>query len=198
VLVGDGAQLLDTRDAVDFAGAHVRGSVNVGLGGSFATWCGTVLDHRRAAVLVAEPERELEAATRLGRIGFDTVAGYLAGGMQPLDDAPQLIERIERITAQALTEQLASDEPPVLIDVRSEREWRERHVEQAVHIPLSRLVGCLDTLPAERALVVHCASDYRAAIAASLIRRAGHQDVAVLVGGLPALESARLATTAAA
>ena len=106
-----------------------------------------MLDHRRAAVLVAEPERELEAATRLGRIGFDTVAGYLAGGMQPLDDAPQLIERIERITAQALTEQLASDEPPVLIDVRSEREWRERHVEQAVHIPLSRLVGCLDTLP---------------------------------------------------
>ena len=52
--------------------------------------------------------------------------------MQPLDDAPQLIERIERITAQALTEQLASGEPPVLIDVRSEGEWRERHVEQAV------------------------------------------------------------------
>src|SRR4051812_2317126 len=83
-LVDDGAQLLDTREPVDFAGAHVRGSVSVGLGGSFATWCGTVLDLGRPIVLLATPGRELEAATRLGRIGFDTVAGYLEGGMHPL------------------------------------------------------------------------------------------------------------------
>ena len=195
MLVGDGAQLLDTRDAVDFAGAHVRGSVNVGLGGSFATWCGTVLDHRRVVVLVAEPERELEAATRLGRIGFDTIAGYLAGGMQPLDDAPQLIERIERITAQALTEQLASDEPPVLIDVRSEREWREHHIELAINMPLSRLAEQIGSIPRNRTLVVHCASDYRATIAASMLRRGGAA-VAILVGGLAAWEAAPLATVA--
>jgi hydroxyacylglutathione hydrolase len=188
-LVGDGAQLLDTRDPADFAGAHVRGSVNVGLGGSFATWCGTVLDLERPIVLLATPGRELEAATRLGRIGFDTIAGYLEGGMRPLDDAPHLVDRIERITAGSLAELLASSEPPRLIDVRSTREWDERRIEQAVNLPLSRLADRLATLPADRPIVVHCASDYRATIAASLMRRAGLTDVATLVGGVAAWES---------
>jgi hydroxyacylglutathione hydrolase len=196
-LVAGGAQLLDTRDPVDFAGAHVRGSINVGLGGSFATWCGTILDHERPLVLVAEPGREVEAATRLGRIGFDTVAGYLAGGMQPLDDEPELIERIERTTAASLHELMASPESPLIVDVRTEREWRERHIEQAVNIPLSKLEEQLDTLPADRPLVVHCASDYRSTIAASLIRRHGRSGVATLVGGLAAWEAAPLATVAA-
>jgi glyoxylase-like metal-dependent hydrolase (beta-lactamase superfamily II)/rhodanese-related sulfurtransferase len=197
-LVGGGAQLLDTRDPVDFTAAHARGSVNVGLGGSFATWCGTVLDHERPAVLVADPGREVEAATRLGRIGFDMVAGYLDGGMEPLDGAPHLVERIERITAGSLAEQLASPAPPLVVDVRSDREWGEGHIEQAVSIPLSRLDASLGTLPADRQLVVHCASDYRSAIAASLIRRTGLRDVAVLVGGLAAWKAAPLATVVAA
>jgi glyoxylase-like metal-dependent hydrolase (beta-lactamase superfamily II)/rhodanese-related sulfurtransferase len=196
-LVDDGAQLVDTRDPVDFAGAHVRGSVNVGLGGSFATWCGTILDHERPVVLVADPGGEVEAATRLGRIGFDTVAGYLDGGMQPLEDAPQLIERIERITAGSLAEQLSSSEPPLVVDVRTEREWGEGHIEGAVNIPLSQLGERLDAIPADRPLVVHCASNYRSAIAASLLRRQGLPSVATLVGGLAAWESAPLATVAA-
>ena len=196
-LVAGGAQLLDTRDPVDFAGAHVRGSLSVGLGGSFATWCGTILDHERPLVLVAEPAREAEAATRLGRIGFDTIIGYLAGGMQPLEEAPQLIERIERTTAASLHELMGSAEPPLIIDVRTEREWRERHIEEAVNIPLSKLEEQLDALPTDRPLVVHCASDYRSTIAASLIRRHGHAAVATLVGGLAAWEAAPLETVAA-
>ena len=111
--VEDGAQLLDTREGAQFEGAHLRGSVNIGLGGSFATWCGTVLDRERPIVLIAEPGRELEAAVRLGRIGFDNVDGYLDGGMQPLEDAPELVDRIERITAGSLAEQLASTDSAV-------------------------------------------------------------------------------------
>jgi glyoxylase-like metal-dependent hydrolase (beta-lactamase superfamily II)/rhodanese-related sulfurtransferase len=196
-LVADGAQLLDTRDPVDFAGAHLRGAVNVGLGGSFATWCGTVLDHDRPTVLIADAGRETEAATRLGRIGFDNVAGYLGGGMQALADEPDLVERLQRITAGALSEQLADPEPPLVLDVRSEREWNECHLEEAVSIPLSQLEARAESLPDDRPLVVHCASDYRAAIAASLLRRRGRAEVAVLVGGLPACEAAPLATVAA-
>jgi rhodanese-related sulfurtransferase len=79
-IVGEGAQLLDARDPAEFEGAHIRGALNVGLSGSYATWCGTILDGERPIVLVTEPGRELEAATRLGRIGFDNVAGYLEGG----------------------------------------------------------------------------------------------------------------------
>jgi len=195
--VGRGAQLLDTRDAVDFAGAHLQGSVNVGLGGSFATWCGTVLEPDRPIVLVAEPGREVEAATRLGRIGFDDVAGYLAGGMQGLDDAPHLVERIERITGVSLAEQLASSEPPLVIDVRTEREWDEGHIEQAVNIPLSQLEERIGTVPTDRPLVVHCASAYRATIAASLLRRERLPNVATLVGGIAAWQSAPVTTVAA-
>jgi hydroxyacylglutathione hydrolase len=197
-LVKSGAQLLDTRDQAEFEGAHIRGALNIGLGGSFATWCGTILDQERPLVLVAEPGRETEAATRLGRIGFDTVVGYLAGGMQQLDEAPELIERIERITAGSAAEQLAAVvPPPVVIDVRTTREWREGHVEGALNLPLSELSERWAELPEDQPLIVYCASGYRSAIATSLLRLEGLPQVANLVGGLAAWTSAQLPTVGA-
>src|ERR1019366_9922306 len=77
-----GAQVLDTRDAGEFAAAHLAGSINIGLGGQYATWAGTVLKHEAPIVIVADPGREAESAVRLGRIGFDQVAGYLADGLR--------------------------------------------------------------------------------------------------------------------
>ena len=165
-LAAYGAQLLDTRDPADYTGAHLRGTISVGLGGSFATWCGAVLDPQRPIVLVSDPGSEAEAATRLGRIGFDTVAGYVAGGMQALDDAPNPIDRIARITAGSLAEQLASGAPPVAVDVRAPGEWAAGHIDEALHVPLLHLRERLDALPQDRALVVYCASGYRATIAA--------------------------------
>ena len=194
-LVEDGAQLLDTRDQADFEGAHVRGALNVGLGGSFATWCGTLVDHERPVVVVAEPGREVEAATRLGRIGFDSVAGYLTGGMQQLDDFPELVERTNRITAGSAAELLAEPDPPQLVDVRTTREWTEAHIDGAINLPLSQLAERLDELPADSPVIVHCASGYRSSIAASLIQRQGLR-VANLVGGLAAWTSAQLPTIA--
>jgi hydroxyacylglutathione hydrolase len=184
-----GAQILDTRDPADFEGAHLVGSVNVGLGGSYATWCGTVLDRQRPIVIVADLGREREAALRLGRIGFDVVAGYLEGGMQALDARPDLVARVERITAGALAEQLETTDRPLVVDVRTEREWTETAIADSVNIPLSRLVERIDELPRDRPVVVHCASGYRSAIAASLLLGEGLRDVADLVGGLAAWES---------
>jgi rhodanese-related sulfurtransferase len=194
-LMDDGAQLLDTREPADFEGAHMRGAINVGLGGSYATWAGTLLDHKQPIVLVAEPGREVEAATRLGRIGFDTVAGYLADGMEPLDEAPELIERTPRLTAGSLAEQLASPNPPLVIDVRSPPELEHGRIADAINVPLSKLPQDLETLPEDRPLVVYCGSGYRSAIAASLLRRHGRTDVFDLVGGLAAWESTALAAT---
>ena len=195
-MVQAGAQLLDTRDSVEFEGAHVRGALNVGLGGSFATWCGTLVDREQPVVVIAEPGRELEAATRLGRIGFDTIAGHLAGGMQQLKNDPDLIERTERVTAGSVAEQLASSEPPLVVDVRSTQEWEQGHIDGAVNLPLSQLRERLDELPSDCPLVVHCAGGYRSAIAASLLRREGLLRVADLVGGLGAWRSAELAIVA--
>ncbi|HJZ60838.1 MAG TPA: rhodanese-like domain-containing protein, partial [Miltoncostaeaceae bacterium] len=83
-----------------------------------------------------------------------------------------------------------------VLDVRADGEWRLGHIEHALHIPLSRLAERLDAIPRDRPLVVHCASDYRSAIAASLLRRAGVEDVTVLVGGMAAWRQEPLATVA--
>jgi glyoxylase-like metal-dependent hydrolase (beta-lactamase superfamily II)/rhodanese-related sulfurtransferase len=192
-LLDTGAQLLDARDAAEFEAAHLRGALNIGLGGSFATWSGTILDEQRPVVLIAEPGRELEAATWLGRIGFDNVAGVLFGGMQQLESAPELVERTERITAGTLAEQLVSSAPPTLIDVRTEREWNEGHIDGAVNVPLSQLAERIAELPSHRSLVVYCASGYRSAIAGSVLLRAGLPQVADLVGGIGAWESSQAA-----
>ncbi len=83
-LKGQGAQILDTREPAEFAAAHLAGSVNIGLGGQYATWAGTLLDRKHPIVIIAQPGRENEAALRLGRIGFDHVAGYLKDGLESL------------------------------------------------------------------------------------------------------------------
>jgi DMSO/TMAO reductase YedYZ molybdopterin-dependent catalytic subunit/glyoxylase-like metal-dependent hydrolase (beta-lactamase superfamily II)/rhodanese-related sulfurtransferase len=189
VLVQDGAEVLDSRDPADFAGAHLAGSVNVGLGGSYATWAGTVLDRSRGLVIVADPGRETEAAMRLGRIGFDNVVGFLEGGMQALEERPDLVARIERITAVTLAEQLARSGPPLVLDVRAEPEWRQARIGGSVNIPLGQLLSRVDELPGDRALVVHCESGYRSSIAASLLQRAGRQRITDLVGGLNAWQA---------
>ncbi len=185
-LAGEGAQLLDTREAARFEGAHLGGSLNVGLGGSFATWSGTLLDHDRPIVVIAEPGREAEAATRLGRIGFDNVAGYLSGGMQQVEESGARVARTERITAGSLAEASRGPGAPLVIDVRAPGEWEAGHIDGAINVPLSRLADELDELPADRLVVVYCASGYRSGIAASLLRRAGRTEVADLVGGLEA------------
>ena len=195
-LVKDGAQLLDARDPEAFATAHLRGSVNVGLEGNFASWCGTVLDPDRPIVLVTDPGREIETATRLGRIGFDDVAGYLEGGMHALDGrARELVEQTERITPRSLAESLAGATPPLLVDVRSPAEWEERGIEGAINLPLSRLVKRSGELAACSSIVVHCTSGYRSSIAASVLRHQGVDSVADLAGGLEAWDAATPATT---
>ena len=185
-LHAEGAQLLDTRDPVPFEAAYLRDSVNIGLSGSFATWCGTLLDPERPILLVAEPGREVEAATRLGRIGFDSVAGYLGDGMRSLDDRLELIEQIERVTADVLAEQLRSSEPPLVVDVRTPTEFAERRIEHSMNVPLGRLREQLEALPRTRPIVVHCATGYRSAIAASILCREGFESVTDLVGGIAA------------
>ncbi len=191
-LLDAGAQALDTRDPLRFEGGHLRDALNVSLGGTYATWCGTLLDPERPIVLISEPGTETEAAVRLGRIGFDNVAGYLDGGMEQLERAPELIERTERITAANMAQQLASDTPPLLIDVRTPSEWSAAKIEGSVNVPLSRVNEELERLDRDRSTIVYCASGYRSAIAASVLQRSGFTRVFDLVGGLPAWEAARL------
>jgi hydroxyacylglutathione hydrolase len=191
-----GAQVLDTRDPTEYAGVHVRGSINIGLGGSYATWCGTLLDPQRPIVIVADPGREEESATRLGRIGFDNVAGYLDGGMQALDGRSDLVERTERITAQNLAEQLESAKPPLVLDVRTPDEVELGHIDGSLAIPLNRLEERLAEIPRDRPVVVTCASGYRSSMAVSILEAHGLEGLSDLVGGMDAWEASRLEVAA--
>jgi glyoxylase-like metal-dependent hydrolase (beta-lactamase superfamily II)/rhodanese-related sulfurtransferase len=96
----EGAQALDTRDAEEFGAAHLAGSINIGLGGQYATWAGTMLNREHPIVIIAAPGRENESAVRLGRIGFDNVAGYLQNGLQSLEARPELTINTERLSAR--------------------------------------------------------------------------------------------------
>jgi hydroxyacylglutathione hydrolase len=182
----EGAQILDVREAAYFEAGHLRGSLNIGLGGQYATWAGTLLDRERAIVVIAEPGREYEAEMRLGRIGFDRIAGYVKGGMQALAARPELVARIERIGPEALAEELGSSRPPFVLDVRSPRECAQACLEGSVNIPLNHLQERITEIPRERRIVVHCAGGYRSATAASLLKQRGFADLADLAGGINA------------
>lgn len=191
-----GAQLLDVRDAIDFEGAHLAGAINIGIQGKYATWCGTMLDHKRPIVVIAEAGKEEEAVMRLGRIGFDNVDGYLAGGMDALRSHPELVRKIERVTAVALQELLYTNTPPTIVDVRSEKEWKTGHVSGSLNIPLNHLRERISEIANDRSVVVHCEGGYRSAIAASLLAGAGRNDVFDMVGGFKAWSASRLAVEA--
>jgi hydroxyacylglutathione hydrolase len=193
----EGAQILDTRDPDEFGAAHLAGSVNIGLGGQYATWAGTVLDRAHPIVIIADPGRESESALRLGRIGFDHIAGYLQTGLRSLESRPDLVSFTERLSVQFAAELLASSEPPLAIDVRGPRERLQKHIEPSLSLPLNHLVEDLKTLPNNRQLLVYCAGGYRSSIAASLLKRGGFTSVGELAGGIAAWETAKLSVATA-
>ena len=191
--MGDsGAQILDVRDAAEYAKGHLAGSINIGLGGQYATWAGTVLDRAKPIVIVAEPGREKEAALRLGRIGFDHVTGYMQGGMEALADRADLVWPTKRVSAPEVAEELASVGPPLLLDVRAPREWAAKHVDGSVNVPLNHLQERIGEIPRERSIAVHCAGGYRSSIAASILQQYGITNLTEMAGGLAAWEAARL------
>ena len=184
-LAAKGAVVLDARDPADFAGAHWRGSVNVGLDGKFANWAGSVLASGKSVVVVAEPGREREAVVRLARVGLDAV-GALKGGMAALDGRPDLVARTPRLTARALSERLGKPGAPVVVDVRTDAERAGGFVAGSVHLPLAQWPKRLAEVPAGRPVAVYCAGGYRSSIAASLLRAAGRADVCDVIGGFGA------------
>lgn len=191
-LKNSGGQLLDVRDPTYFAAAYLVDSLNIGLGGTYATWAGTLLDRDKPIVIIAEPGREREADMRLGRIGFDQAAGYLQGGMSAVDARPDLVGHAERMDATSLAGELTSSGPPVVLDVRTPREREEKWIEGSRHVPLNHLTAHIHELPRDRRVVIHCASGYRSSIAASLLRQHAFRKVADLAGGIGAWEAANL------
>lgn len=182
-----GAVLLDARSPTEFAAAHLRGAINVGLQGRFAEAAGDVLAPDGPIVLVGDPDTALEAKVRLARIGFDRVIGRLDDPISVVHDRADLAQTGSRLTIAQLRQELGGSETPVIIDVRGPGEIAERGaIPGSISVPLPLLVREIATLDPARPTVVYCASGYRSSVAASLLRADGFTDISDLLGGYDA------------
>jgi glyoxylase-like metal-dependent hydrolase (beta-lactamase superfamily II)/rhodanese-related sulfurtransferase len=194
-----GAVVLDTRTAADFGAGHVPGSVQIGLSGQFASWAGTLLGLDQAIVLVAEgAEHAAEARTRLARVGIENVVGMLDGGLLAWEREGLPVETTPQISVDDLSHELASAEPPQLVDVRRPGEWTDAHVAGSSNRPLHSLMKNLEGLDRRRRVAVQCKSGYRSSVATSLLERAGFADVVNVIGGLDAWRASELPVSDAA
>ncbi len=188
-----GAILLDTREQDAYASSHLRGAVNVGLKGRFAECVGTVLSPDRDIILVGDVALTRESKTRLARVGFDRVIGQLRDLPAVFKKRPDLVETATRLTAAQLADSLSSEPGLQLVDVRNPGETEDGVIPGAREIPLPTLSDSIASLDRTAPVVVYCASGYRSAAAASVLRASGFNDVSDLAGGFGAWHDASAA-----
>ncbi len=191
-----GAVLLDPREPADFAAAHLRGAVNVGLQGRFAEWAADVLAPDRDIVLVGDPGLATEAKVRLARVGLDRVVGQLDDTGHVFRTRADLVETSSRLTIGQLAELRGLQPDLQLLDVRGPGETADGTLPAATEIPLAVLTASSDALDRDRPVVVYCASGYRSVIATSVLAGDGFGDVSDLLGGYAAWEGAGLPVAA--
>ncbi len=193
----EGAVVVDTRPAMQFAVAHVPGSVHIALTGQYASWAARILGLDTRLIIAGEdPEHVRESQMRLARVGVENVAGYLADGVAGWIKNGFELDYIPQITVQDFVE-LREQEPEriAVLDVRELGEVGGGAIENSLCIPLGKLKSRLAELDREKLLVVHCKGGYRSSIATSILRRAGFRDIANLIGGFDAWKTAGLPCT---
>lgn len=177
-----GALVLDTRNAADFHKGFIPNSINIGLKGDFAPWVGAmIVDVHQPILLVSDPGTEEEVITRLSRVGFDNVLGYLEGGFESWKNSGKEIDTIHRISPQEFAAKFSEDSK--IIDVRKESEYDAEHVEDAFRRPLADINEWANTLNNDEHFFIHCAGGYRSMIAASILNSRGIRNFTEIDGG---------------
>ncbi len=191
-MISEGAVPLDVRPSQDFVAGHVPGSINIGLGGQFASWAGVLLKMEQPIILIAEDDEAIaEAALRLARVGIESVAGYLQGGVGAWTASGHDLQETPQLTADELQNMLSSHAITALVDVRKPGEYKTAHVDGAISLELSHLERDVDTLLPDRntPVAVMCQGGYRSIAAVSLLERAGFTNVHNVVGGMGAWQA---------
>ena len=182
-----GALLLDVRSNEDFAKGFVPQSVNIGLNGDFAPWVGAlVVDVKQPILLIADKNQEEEAVTRLSRVGFDEVIGFLEGGFEAWKNSGKEIDTVNRISAQQFEKEI-SEKNATIIDVRKESEYNAEHVDNAFNKPLAYINDWINTLDSNERFYLHCAGGYRSMMAASILQARGYRNFSEIAGGFSAI-----------
>ncbi len=183
-----GALVLDTRSASEFAEAHIKGSINIGLdGGPFALWVGTLIEDLNTPILLVTSEgREKEAIIRLARVGYENCLGYLDGGIKAWKEAGEEIDIVEQIDAVEFAKHYNKGGIHV-IDVRKPTEYNKARLENAKNIPLDFIQKHLSEFDKNQKYYVHCAGGYRSMITISILKKIGIHNLIDIKGGFSAI-----------
>jgi glyoxylase-like metal-dependent hydrolase (beta-lactamase superfamily II)/rhodanese-related sulfurtransferase len=191
------ALVLDTRPALQFMGGFIPDSIFIGLEGRFAEWAGSLLPFNKELILVCEPGKEKETVTRLARVGFSKMDGYVEGGIEAWKTAGEPLDMIIDIEADELAMDIPFDPNLVVLDVRRPTEFADGHVKGAVNLSLSDMndPATMAQFDEVQNIYVHCAGGYRSVIAASLLKRQGLHNLRNVAGGWSAIkEQEKIAT----
>ena len=184
----EGALLLDSRIPDIFEKGFIPGSLNIGLNGQYAIWAAELISLDRKIILVCSEGKEIESITRLARVGFTNIAGFLKGGFKTYLDAGKEVDMVISIDAYEFSLDYMHDDIE-LIDVRKKGEWETSHLPKAKHICLSQLSEQLPEIPkTKNPIYLHCAGGYRSMIAASLLKKNGFSLVKNVLGGFNAIQ----------
>jgi hydroxyacylglutathione hydrolase len=188
-----GALMLDVRDAQVFATGFIPNSINIGLQGSFAPWVGAMIpDIKQEILLIAEPGTEEEVVTRLSRVGYDHVIGFLKGGITTWKEAGKEVDAIASITAEALAEIQKAEPATAIVDVRKNSEYLSEHILGAENAPLDTINDSMAQLDKEKTYYVHCAGGYRSMVFTSILRARGYTNLVDVKGGFKAIKESQL------
>lgn len=189
------ALILDTRNAQIFSEGFIPNSINIGVDGGFAPWVGTlILDIKQPILLVTDLGREEEVITRLSRVGYDNILGYLEGGFDSWKNSGKEIDTIRRITADVFANELKQNNNKVL-DVRKEGEFSGEHLEVAESLPLAYINEWIKDIDDSEHFYIHCAGGYRSMIAASILNSRGIRNFTEIAGGYGAITKTDLPKT---
>jgi hydroxyacylglutathione hydrolase len=193
-LQSEGAIILDIRPAMEFAVAHVPGSLHIALSGQYASWAARILGLDRRIILVGEDADQLrESQLRLARVGIEHVDAFLDGGITGWLKGGYELDYIPQISVHELAElQEKETDHIAILDVREPGEVETGAFEDSTRIPLGQLADRTSELDPSKLIVVHCKGGYRSSIATSILRRAGLREIADLTGGFDAWKSADL------
>jgi hydroxyacylglutathione hydrolase len=181
--------ILDTRAAHEFEEGFIPNSLNVGLDGQYAVWVGTLVDIHKPLLLVCEPGKEEEAITRLARVGFENVIGYLQGGFPAWQAAHEQMDEVDSVEADQLRRLMEENPEAIVLDVRKASEYADAHIVGCTHIPLADIPARKHDFEPDKQYIVYCGGGYRSMIAVSLLKIFGVDKLTNVHGGFGAIKN---------
>jgi hydroxyacylglutathione hydrolase len=182
--------VIDVRKNFEYGASHVPDSVNIGLGGQFASWSGTMIPIGTNLAIVGESNEQIdEAFVRLARVGHETVSGYIL-----FDDYHGQSKKIEQVSVEEVAELTQTEKFLQFIDVRRPAEYANGHAIRTINLPLDSLENSLNKQNSKAPTFVICQIGYRSSLATSILEKAGFTMLYNVTGGTQAWIAANLPT----